>query len=114
MKMLRSSRCYIYASCRAYVLSNRRETVAQSAPFYWLQTMKMLQLPEEDMAMLTAEKKGARLQVTFMGAALQPEKLQERMRKAGFARVVGFRPTGAACPRWPRALSAWCAPYECC
>ena len=51
--------------------------------------------------MLTAEKKGARLQVTFMGAALQPEKLQERMRKAGFARVVGFRPTGAARPRWP-------------
>ena len=63
--------------------------------------MKMLQLPEEDMALLTGDKAGARLQVTFMGAALQPEKLQERMRKGGFARVVGFRPTGAARPCWP-------------
>jgi hypothetical protein len=60
--------------------------------------------------MLTAEKKGARLQVTFMGAALQPEKLQERMRRGGFARVVGFRPTGAA----PPPASRLCYPSSQC
>lgn len=61
--------------------------------------MKMLQLPEEDMALLTGDKAAARIHVTFMGAALQPEKLAERMRAAGVKHIVGFRPTGGRC-RW--------------
>jgi hypothetical protein len=80
----------------ASIINGGRKAGGRSCPVILVQTMRMLQLPEEDMAMLTGDKAGARLQVTFMGAALQPEKLQERMRKAGFAKVVGFRPTGSS------------------
>lgn len=51
------------------------------------------------MALLTGDKAAARIHVTFMGAALQPEKLAERMRAAGVKHIVGFRPTGGRC-RW--------------
>jgi len=72
-----------------------------------MQTMKMLQLPEEDMALLTGDKAAARIHVTFMGAALQPEKLAERMRAAGVKHIVGFRPTGGRCGLPARLCSAW-------
>lgn len=83
------------------------ETWSGSAVHMWhrrliicLQTMKMLQLPEADMGLLTADKAAARIHVTFMGAALQPEKLAERMRSAGAKRIVGFRPTGEGTPHF--------------
>lgn len=54
----------------------------------------MLSLPEEDIALLTQKQKAARIHVSFMGQAFQPDALKERLAQGPWARVIAFRPTG--------------------
>ena len=55
----------------------------------------MLGLAAEDLALLTRDPQAARIHVSFMGRELLPEALLEKMAAGGWARVAGFRPTGA-------------------
>ncbi|KAK9806253.1 hypothetical protein WJX72_007365 [[Myrmecia] bisecta] len=57
-------------------------------------TMKMLRLPEADMALLTTVQTSAQIHVTFMGQGLQPEALEQRISGSKWSHVVAFRPTG--------------------
>ena len=60
-----------------------------------LQTLRMLGLADEDMALLTSDPAAARIHVSFMGRELAPDALLEKMTAGGWPRIVGFRPTGA-------------------
>lgn len=55
----------------------------------------LLNLPAADMALVTGDKRSARIHVVAMGQAqMSPEALTRRCAAAGFSHVVGFRPTG--------------------
>ncbi|KAK9826872.1 hypothetical protein WJX81_002566 [Elliptochloris bilobata] len=55
----------------------------------------LLDLPAADMALVTGDKKAARVHVVAMGQAqMSPEALTSRCTAAGYSHVVGFRPTG--------------------
>lgn len=79
--------------------------VFEALSLLWLsgQVLRMLRLPGEEMALLTEDAAAARIHVCFMGADLQPEALQERMRKGGWKHIVGFKPTGQL-PSFPPHL----------
>ena len=59
------------------------------------QVLKLLGLPERDMALITKDKEAARIHVTFMGKGLQPDALKQRLEDGRHTHIVGFRPTGA-------------------
>jgi hypothetical protein len=59
------------------------------------QVLRLLGLPEKDMALLVRDKEAARIHVSFMGKLLLPEALSERIRGTRWTHVVAFRPTGA-------------------
>jgi hypothetical protein len=59
------------------------------------QVLRLLGLPENDMALLTRDAAAARIHVSFMGKLLTPDALTERKRAGKWTHVVAFRPTGA-------------------
>lgn len=59
--------------------------------------LALLGLPPADLALVTGDKRLARIHVAAMGQAqMSPEALTQRCTAAGFTHVVGFRPTGAS------------------
>ncbi len=60
------------------------------------QVLGLLGLPAADMALVTGDRRAARIHVVPMGMAqMSPEALTARATAAGFPHVVAFRPTGA-------------------
>ncbi|KAK9918001.1 hypothetical protein WJX75_000449 [Coccomyxa subellipsoidea] len=59
-----------------------------------LRVLRLLGLPENDMALLTRDAAAARIHVSFMGKLLTPDALTERKRAGKWTHVVAFRPTG--------------------
>lgn len=61
-----------------------------------VQVLGLLDLPAADLALVTGDKRAARIHVVAMGQAqMSPEALTARCSAAGYSHVVGFRPTGA-------------------
>ncbi|CAL8471261.1 g10803 [Coccomyxa elongata] len=59
-----------------------------------LRVLRLLGLPEADMALLTKDAAAAQIHVSFMGKLLTPDALTERIRGTKWTHVVAFRPTG--------------------
>ena len=100
------AQCPLQATCLAAWQRTRRSADRQgySAPAHRevctrAQVLGLLGLPAADLALVTGDKKAARIHVVAMGQAqMSPEALTARCSAAGYSHVVGFRPTGAPHP----------------
>lgn len=59
-----------------------------------LQVMEWCEMAKADMDCLVSKEAEAQIYVSFMGQGLQPEALEQRRLKGGYAKIVAFRPTG--------------------